>query len=122
MRPHTLLTRVVWRRESEKPKERNLTRKVDMPALIAYLNRKLYLSAMRLDVAPRPYTKRHVFIGHWTMFSKYANRYRFNSQHKWKDLYDHLTSTRIFSMMTHMTHIRNNDARGNEKPRRKPSS
>ena len=40
MRPHTLPTCVVWRRESEKLKERNLTRKVDMHALITYLNQK----------------------------------------------------------------------------------
>ncbi len=100
MRPHTLLTRVVWRRESEKPKERNLTRKIDMPASIAYLNRKLYLSAMRLDVAPRTNTKRHVFIGHWTMFSKYAKiLFRFINQHEWDDLYDHLMSKKIFTLI-----------------------
>ena len=32
------------------------------------------------------------------MCSKYDNRSRLNSQHNWRDLYDHLTSTRIFTL------------------------
>ena len=43
--------------------------------------------------------KWHVFKRDWTMWSKYVNRLGLHSQHDWRDLYDHLMSTRIFTFI-----------------------
>ena len=41
-----------------------------------------------------------------TMCSKYDNQYRLNSQHHWVNLYDHLTSKRIFTFMMNKVFVR----------------
>ena len=35
----------------------------------------------------------------WTTCSEYYNHIRFNNQHNWENLYDHLMSRRIFTFM-----------------------
>ena len=42
---------------------------------------------------------RHVFKRDWTTCSK--NYSRLNSQHNWRDLYEHFMSTRIFNLIMH---------------------
>ena len=51
------------------------------------------------------FLKRHVFKKDGTMFSKYVNHSRLNSQHDQGNLYDHLMSTRIFTLIMHMIFI-----------------
>ena len=42
--------------------------------------------------------KRHVFKIGWTTCSKYDNWFKWKSQHDGEDLYDHLMSTRLFTI------------------------
>ena len=43
--------------------------------------------------------KDNVFKRDWTTCSKFVNHSRLNSQHNWGDLYDHLMSKRIFTLI-----------------------
>jgi hypothetical protein len=74
-----------------------------MPNSITYLNRTPIVSGMWLGVAPRTDTKcvclGIVFKREWPTCSKYDNHSKFNSQHNWEDLHDHLMSTRIFTLI-----------------------
>ena len=44
-------------------------------------------------------SKRHVFERDWTKCSKYAKHSKFNNQHDLEDMYDHLMSTRNFTLI-----------------------
>jgi hypothetical protein len=70
-----------------------------VPNSVTYLIRHLYLSGIWLNVAPRTDTIRHLFKRDWSTCSKYDIHSRFNNQHNGEDLYDHLMSTRIFTLM-----------------------
>ena len=82
------------------------TSKVDMPNSITDLN--LAPVFMWLSMAPSSmngYQKRYMFERYRTTCSKYDTRPRFNSGHNcggggMVDLYDHFTSTRIFTLET----------------------
>jgi len=45
-------------------------------------------------------SKGHVFERDWTTCSEYDSHSRLNSVGNWGDLYDHLMSTRIFTLKT----------------------
>ena len=48
---------------------------------------------------PRTDIKRYMLEKNWTMCSNYNNHARFYNQHYWENLYDHLMSIRIFTLI-----------------------
>ena len=64
---------------------------VAMLDLVTYLNHTPIFECMWLDVNPRIDLKEDTCFNENTC-SKYVKHSRFNSQHTWEDLYDHLMS------------------------------
>ena len=58
-----------------------------------------------LGVNPTTNTKRHVFKKDWTAHSKFVNHSTGNNQHNREDLYDHLMSMSIFTLIMNETFI-----------------
>ena len=60
----------------------------------------MYLSGMWLG-GPKTYTRKTWLKDDWTMCSKYGTPSRLNIQHNWGGglLYDHLTSTGVFTLI-----------------------
>ena len=50
--------------------------------------------------------EKDMFESDWTTFSKCVIYSRFNSQHNWGDVYDHLTRKRIFTSIMNKIFIR----------------
>ena len=57
----------------------------------------LHLNGMWIGVDLRMETKMTRVLRDWTVCSKYGNCFRFNN-HDWRDLFDHLMSTRILTL------------------------
>jgi hypothetical protein len=65
------------------------------------------LRSMWLGVPPRTNSmKTSCVLKNWTTCSKYDNHYRLNSQHHRVNLYNHLTSKRIFTFMMNTVFVR----------------
>ena len=50
-------------------------------------------------MAARTDIERHLFKRDWTASSEYDKHSRLNNHHTWGDLYDHLMSTSIFTLI-----------------------
>ena len=46
-----------------------------------------------------PTPKIHMYNKDWTACSKHATHSKFNSEHDWGDMYDHLITTRAFTLI-----------------------
>ena len=60
---------------------------------------------VRCEFENKHIKKRHVFKKDWTMCPKYPNHSRLSNKHDWEDLYDRITTRRIFNLMTKKTFI-----------------
>ena len=79
---------------------------VDVLSLCTYLNWPPKFEWYVIRCASKYKHKgRHMFERDWTMCSKYDNRSNFSRQRNRRDLYDHLMSTRIFTMTMKNTFI-----------------
>ena len=71
------------------------------------------MSGVWLGVDPTTNTKRHVFKKNWTAHSKFVNHSTVNNQHNWEDLYDHLMSMSIFTLIMDKTfHMNSRNCEG----------
>ena len=61
---------------------------------------------MWFGVAPRMYFKKSCVWKELFACSTYDNCFKFNSQHNWGDLYDHLMRARVFTLIMNKIFIR----------------
>ena len=76
-----------------------MTSKVMCFIWLLILDRYLYLSGMSFGVAPKMNTKMACIQKRSDCFLIYDNHIRFDSQHNWGNLYDHLMSMRVFILI-----------------------
>ena len=73
--------------------------KEDVPNLVSYLNRIFIFEWYVVRCGSKNGHQNDVSKRHCTMCSRNDNHSRLNRQHNWRDVYGHLMSTRIFTLI-----------------------